>query len=91
MVTARGRSGGFNDHSSAPEAARVWALFAGSVVAAQRPAVAPTARLADIAPTVRTFIGLAGDTQPNAGQSLFAKLGGMDSSEQALALATHRP
>ncbi len=85
-----GRSRGFNHHGGAPEAARVWALFAGSVVAAHPPMVAATARLADIAPTVRTFLGLPRDTQPSAGQSLFAKLGGMDSSGEALALVTNQ-
>lgn len=73
-TTDHGRSHGFNHHGGAPEAARVWALFSGSVVAARGQIVANTARLADIAPTVRTFIDLRRDTQPAAGQSLFAKL-----------------
>ena len=81
-----GRSHGFNHHGGAPEAARVWALFTGSVVAAHKATVASTARLADIAPTVRTFVGLPRDTRTNAGQSLFAKLGGMDPSTEALAI-----
>jgi hypothetical protein len=81
-----GRSRGFNHHGGAPEAARVWALFAGSVVASQNAMVASTARLADIAPTVRTFVGLPRDSRPSAGQSLFAKLGAIDPTTGALAI-----
>jgi hypothetical protein len=87
-TTDHGRAHGFNHHGGVPEAARVWALFAGSVVAARGPLVANTARLADIAPTVRTFIALQRDTRPTAGQSLFAKLGAeVQPSNETFALA----
>ncbi len=88
-TTDHGRSHGFNHHGGAPEAARVWALFAGSVVAARGQSVANTTRLADIAPTVRTFIDLQRDTQSAAGQSLFAKLsGGEYPTNESVALTT---
>jgi arylsulfatase A-like enzyme len=75
VVTAdHGRSNAFMHHGGVPEAARVWALFAGSVVTARgRPVTAPR-RLADIAPTIRSTVGLASDTNPAAGTSLLAWL-----------------
>ena len=88
-TTDHGRSHGFNHHGGAPEAARVWALFAGSVVAARGQLVANTTRLADIAPTVRTFVDLQRDTQPAAGQALFARLsGGKHPTNDTVALAS---
>ena len=74
IVTAdHGRSSTFTQHSSAPEAARVWALLAGSGVTARGHIAATPSRLADIAPTVRAFLGLHGDSDPSAGLSLFRK------------------
>jgi len=71
VVTAdHGRSSGFVNHGGAPEAARVWALFAGSVVTARGRPITTRRRLADIAPTIRSAVGLAGDTNPTAGTSL---------------------
>ena len=90
-TTDHGRSHGFNHHGGAPEAARVWALFAGSVVAARGQMVAKTMRLANIAPTVRTFIDLPRDAQSAAGQSLFAMLnGGEYPTDETVALASGR-
>ena len=75
VVTAdHGRSSGFSQHSHAPEAARVWALFAGSGVTARGHAIATASRLADIAPTIREFVGLDSDPSPLAGTSLASKL-----------------
>lgn len=92
-TTDHGRSRGFNHHGGAPEAARVWALFAGSVVAARGQLDAETTRLADIAPTVRSFIDLRRDTQANAGHSLFARLSleGQTDKRMALAAEPARP
>ena len=75
VVTAdHGRSSAFMHHGGAPEAARVWALFAGSVVTARGRLITTPRRLADIAPTIRSTLGLASDTNPAAGTSLFPLL-----------------
>ena len=86
IVTAdHGRSSGFAEHSHAPEAARVWALFAGSVVTARgRPSAAPS-RLADIAPTIREFVGLEPDSSPTAGTSLGSRLSPAGAADVRLA------
>lgn len=72
IVTAdHGRSNGFAQHTNCPEAARVWALVAGSGVTARARRSTGQYRLADIAPTIRDFAGLAPDAAKTAGLSLF--------------------
>jgi arylsulfatase A-like enzyme len=68
-----GRARNFNHHGGAPEAARVWALFAGSVVTSRNQLVAPTAHLIDIAPTIASLLGLPGDLG-TTGRSLLTTL-----------------
>ncbi len=80
-----GRSHTFRHHGAAPEAARVWALFAGSAVAARKVNLTTTARLADIAPTIRSVVGLFQDQRMDARLSLQAP------SPQAQALANSWP
>jgi len=71
IVTAdHGRSSGFSQHTNCPEAARVWALIAGSGVTARERPLTLGHRLADIAPTIREFVGLARDRSASAGSSL---------------------
>ncbi len=72
IVTAdHGRSKGFSQHTNCPEAARVWALVAGSGVTARARHSSARHRLADIAPSVREFVGLAPDVAATAGLPLF--------------------
>ena len=86
IVTAdHGRSSGFAEHSHAPEAARVWALFAGSVVTARGQLTAAPSRLADIAPTIRGFVGLEPDSNPTAGTSLASRLSPASAGDARLA------
>lgn len=77
-----GRARGFRHHGGAPEAARVWALFTGSVVKARGHMVAAPSRLADIAPTVREFVGLPKQSGPDAGRSLLPLLAQVESEQQ---------
>jgi arylsulfatase A-like enzyme len=76
-----GRASNFRHHGGAPEAARVWALFAGSVVRARGPRAAALTRLTDIAPTIREVVGLTADRQPGAGHSLLSWLAAPEPSE----------
>jgi hypothetical protein len=73
VVTAdHGRAAGFRDHGRAfPESARVWLVAAGSLIGARGRLAAPReARLADIAPTLRTWFGLRADSHESAGRPL---------------------
>jgi hypothetical protein len=72
VTTDHGRAANFSSHGGgSPESARVWLLAAGGsvpirgVVDSQR-----TARLSDIAPTVRSWLALPPDSSANAGQPL---------------------
>lgn len=76
VTTDHGRARGFRHHSHSHEAARVWALFAGSVVTERGLAIAEPSRLADIAPTISSIIGLPRDTDTRAGHSLSDLLSG---------------
>jgi hypothetical protein len=76
FVTAdHGRSKDFAHHGSAhPESARVW-LFARGTEVTRRPLPAAGARyLADLAPTLRTVLGLGTDRHPAAGRPLVGLL-----------------
>jgi len=75
IVTAdHGRASGFAQHTHTPEAARVWALVWGSGVTARVSPITTKSRLADIAPTIRDFVGLERDTDASAGKSLASRL-----------------
>lgn len=82
-----GRSYGFRHHGGAPEAARVWALFAGSAVAARKMDLATTVRLADIAPTVRSFLGLPQGHNIGGGRSLYGEVGAQDAEQRLIELS----
>jgi hypothetical protein len=71
VTTDHGRGSGFSQHTNCPEAARVWALIAGSGVTERERPRALGHRLADIAPTIREFVGLSRDTAATSGSSLF--------------------
>lgn len=59
VTTDHGRSYGFKNHGRAPEAARIWALFAGSSVKLRgRPTIGPKV-LSNFAPTIERAAGLA--------------------------------
>jgi len=90
-TTDHGRAQGFAHHANAPEAARVWALFAGSVVTARGQLVGSGARLADIAPTIRELLFFPDVTRADAGKSLLPALA-RDQPEFAMArfTSTHR-
>ncbi|HEY2744905.1 MAG TPA: alkaline phosphatase family protein [Polyangia bacterium] len=72
VTTDHGRAAGFSGHGAdAPESRRVWMFAAGGAV----PALgfvdgSRVARLADIAPTIRAWMGLAADTTAGAGVPL---------------------
>lgn len=69
-----GRAYGFKEHGGAPEAARVWALVAGAHLFHLAKPIGSQARLADIAPTVRDFLGLGVLPGPLSGSSLLSEL-----------------
>jgi hypothetical protein len=72
VTTDHGRSETFAGHGEGnPESARVWLVAAGTRIAARGYTEAPAARyLADLAPTVRSLVGLPGDPSKNAGHVL---------------------
>lgn len=72
VITAdHGRSSDFKDHGSLPEAARVWMVASGPRFGARGAVASPSPRhLADIAPTLRTVLGLAPDKSDRAGNEL---------------------
>lgn len=71
FVTAdHGRSYNFRDHVT-PDAARVWMVAAGPRIPAHGEVYSPKPRrLADIAPTIRSIIGLRADNTNGAGEVL---------------------
>jgi len=70
VTTDHGRAANFSGHgSSTPESGRVWMFVAGGAVAARGAIDTHDARLADIAPTVRAWMGLGKDRSPTAGQA----------------------
>ncbi|MCU1282100.1 MAG: hypothetical protein JWM53_5646 [bacterium] len=69
VTTDHGRAANFANHGGdAPESRRVWLFAAGGAVPALGFADGSrTTRLADIAPTVRSWMGLTADTSASAG------------------------
>jgi hypothetical protein len=90
VTTDHGRAAGFTGHGGdAPESRRVWMFVAGGAV----PAVGfadtdRVVRLADIAPTIRRWVGLAPDESMSAGRPL-AELLPVEPSGPLLASAPH--
>jgi hypothetical protein len=75
LVTAdHGRAADFSSHGAAsPESARVWLLAAGAGLPAHGgQGTGQIAHLADIAPTVRRWLGLADDFAASAGRPIAA-------------------
>ncbi|HVH46155.1 MAG TPA: alkaline phosphatase family protein [Labilithrix sp.] len=72
VMPDHGRARDFRSHGGfAPEAARVWMVVAGPRVAARGFVGSPRPRhLADVAPTLRMFLGLPSDMAPSAGSAL---------------------
>lgn len=73
VVTAdHGRADDFRSHGGAtPEAGRVWLVASGPGIAARGHVASSRVRhLADVAPTLRTIMGLAPDPSPGAGSVL---------------------
>ncbi len=70
VTTDHGRAAGFTGHGGdAPESRRVWMFAAGGAVPALGFADGSrVTRLADIAPTVRTWMGIAADSSARAGR-----------------------
>lgn len=68
VTSDHGRAANFRDHGRAPESQPVWLVAAGGPVAPRGlVAAAAQRRLADIAPTLRLWLGLAADESPRAG------------------------
>jgi hypothetical protein len=71
VTTDHGRSHAFHDHGDDEASGRVWLVAAGAGILARGavPSLAPR-RLADIAPTARTLLGLYPDPHPEAGEPI---------------------